>query len=189
MAKAQFDKEQVVDKTLKLFWKQGFYATSMQNVVTETSLKPGSIYLAFGSKEALFKAALEHYAQTNLAQIRQTIDSAQSVGEGICNLLENMIEQAEQTHYCSCFLIKTQLEFASAKGDLYQFASNKLQQVEALFNSYLRYEYDEHQAAEKATSLMLHIFGLRVYGYQTQQLDKVKAGLRQGLPWLPWDNQ
>jgi hypothetical protein len=33
---------------------------------------------------------------------------------------------------------------------------------------------------------MLHILGMRVYGYQRRSADRMRHGLREGLPWLPW---
>lgn len=54
MARAQFDRDDVIGKSIKLFWKNGYSASSMQQVVKATGLKPGSIYLAFGNKEGLF---------------------------------------------------------------------------------------------------------------------------------------
>ena len=33
-AKKQFDKEKVLDKAMKLFWKKGYNATSMEDLVS-----------------------------------------------------------------------------------------------------------------------------------------------------------
>lgn len=187
MARAQFDRNDVIDKSIELFWQNGFSASSMQQVVQTTGLKPGSIYLAFGNKEGLFREALEVYAQKSITHIRNTLDTAPSVGDGLCTLLEAVIQESKKKNYCSCFLIKTRLELATEGGNLHEFSSAKLDEIEALFQNYLEKQFDKTVSRQRAVSLMLHIFGMRVYGYQQGSADRMRQGLQEGLPWLPWN--
>lgn len=186
MAKAQFDRDEVLDKAIRLFWQHGFSASTMQQVVQATGLKPGSIYLAFENKEGLFREALDRYANLSKERIRQTLDGAPSIGQGICELFEMMIDHSKQENYCSCFLIKSRLELAADMTKLHEFASAKLDEIEALYQCYLEKEYGSERARQRAASIMLHIFGMRVYGYQRGSADRIRQGLRTGLPWLPW---
>lgn len=187
MAKAQFNREHVIQKTIELFWQNGYSGSSMQQVVKATGLKPGSIYLAFGSKEGLFREALESYSKKNLVEMKQVIDSANSIGEGICTLLTSLITDSIQENYSSCFLIKTQLELGFNKSDLDRIAGERLKEREVMFQYYLEKEYDLETSKKRAISIMVHIFGLRVYGYQKQSEKNMLIGLREGLHWLPWE--
>jgi TetR/AcrR family transcriptional repressor of nem operon len=187
MTRAQFDRNEVIDKSIQLFWKHGFSGSSIQQVVDATGLKPGSIYFSFGNKETLFREVLERYAEKSIAQIRNTLDRAHSVGEGICTHLEKIVQEAAKENYTSCLLVKTQLELAAKGNDLYHFAADKLSEVEALFSSYLEKEFNKSVSRRRAASIMLHIFGMRVYGYQQGSADRMRQGLREGLPWLPWE--
>ncbi|MFW2367005.1 MAG: TetR/AcrR family transcriptional regulator [Desulforhopalus sp.] len=186
MARAQFDKNEVIEKSIDLFWQYGFNGSSMKQVVETTGLKPGSIYLAFGNKKALFREALERYARNRTAQMHRVLDSAPSVGEGIRAILEGVIEDSTRENYCSCFLLKTRLELAAEKNELYAFASAKLGEVEAVIESYLKKEYSKKVSERRAASVMLHMFGVRVYGYRQGSAERMREGLREGLPWLPW---
>lgn len=186
MAKVQFDRNDILDKSIQLFWKHGFSGSSMQQVVHTTGLKPGSIYHSFGNKEALFREALDRYAEKSLVHIRNVMDSAPNVGEGICAHLETIVEQSTREDYCSCFLLKTRLELAAEGNELHEFASIKLDEIEELFRSYLAKAFGESTSRQRAVSLMLHIFGLRVYGYRRGSAERMRQGLREGLPWLPW---
>lgn len=188
MARAQFDRNDIIDKSIQLFWQNGFSASSMQQVIKATGLKPGSIYLAFGNKEGLFREALDSYAQQSITQIRSILDSAPSSREGICVILENFIQESTRKTYCSCFLIKTQLELAADGNKLHDLASVKLGEIEAVFQSYLEKEFSKTVSRQRAVSLMLHIFGLRIYGYQQGSAERIREGLQVGLPWLPWQN-
>lgn len=189
MVRIQFDREHVINKSIDLFWQHGFHASSMQQVIQVTGLKPGSIYLAFGSKEGLYREALHTYAKNSLEKIKNTLDKAPTIGDGVCDMLEGIVQESASADYCSCFVIKTQLELAAEGGELYDFTADKLVATEALLRSYLEQEYDANICAARATSLMLHIFGLRVYGYQQASIERMHLGLCQGLPWLPWRNR
>lgn len=186
MARAQFDRDEVLDNAIQLFWQHGFSASSMQQVVKATGLQPGSIYLAFGNKEGLFHEALERYFEKAITWKRHILDTSPTVGEGICKILEDKIQQSTEKNYCSCFLIKTQLELAAENNDLHKVAAAKLSQIEDLFRCYLETEFDSDVSSRRAVSLMMQIFGMRVYGYQVDSADRMRAGLREGLPWLPW---
>lgn len=186
MAKARFSKSDIIDKSINLFWKNGFSASSMQQVVKTTGLQPGSIYHAFGSKEGLFREALERYADKSITHINKTLDNAPSIGEGICMFLEEKIRDSTRNNYSSCFLVKTRLELAAEGGELHQLASARLNEIEVVFRRYIEKEYGKDCCQQRAVSIMLHIFGLRVYGYQQDSADRMRLGLREGLPWLPW---
>lgn len=186
MARAQFDRNEVIEKSTALFWENGFNASSMKQVVQVTGLQPGSLYLSFGNKEAIYRESLETYANKSIARIRTIMDRASSVGEGICEILEKNIEDATREKYSSCFLIKTQMELAAERNELYRYASEKLSEIEALYRSYLEKEYSEEVSRRRATSLMLHIFGMRTYGYQYDSAERMRQGVLEGMPWLPW---
>lgn len=52
---------------MRLFWQKGFSATSIGDLTSAMGIGSPSLYAAFGSKEALYAAALEHYTRTNEA--------------------------------------------------------------------------------------------------------------------------
>ena len=60
---AAFQEDTVLDTVVQLFWKKGFEATSMQDLVDETGLNRSSLYNSFGSKEELFLRAMDHYIE------------------------------------------------------------------------------------------------------------------------------
>ncbi|WP_020407340.1 TetR/AcrR family transcriptional regulator [Hahella ganghwensis] len=186
MARAQFDREQVIQDSTRLFWQQGFNGASMQQVFKATGLKPGSLYLAFGSKEGLYEAALEHYSRQSRDMVRQTLESAPTVSEGICQLLIQMVDESEDAEYCSCFLIKSQLELAASGCSLLTKVSTYLGAMEDLYAECLSQEYPREQAETYAASLMIHVYGIRVYGYLDRPRESMIQALQAGLTWLPW---
>lgn len=60
-----FDMEQALDRALELFWRQGYEGTSISDLTKAMGINPPSLYAAFGSKEELFRKALDRYERTH----------------------------------------------------------------------------------------------------------------------------
>ncbi len=56
-----FDLDEVTDVALGLFWKQGFEATSVEQVTAITGVRASSLYAAYGNKHGLFRAVVDRY--------------------------------------------------------------------------------------------------------------------------------
>lgn len=189
MSRAQFDKQQVIDAATNLFWQQGYQAASMQQIVQRTGLKPGSLYLAFGNKQGLFAEAIKAYGANGRAQLQALFASTDAIGRSICEILSGMITDAISKDYCSCFLVKAQLELATegnTHAALLQLVQEELAAVEVVYANALRREFGEQKAQALARSIMLHIFGLRVYGCKHNSAEQLLETLQLGLSWLPW---
>lgn len=62
----EFDREQVVDGALQLFWRGGYEATSLDGLLGQVGLSKSSFYGAFGSKHEMLLASLDRYIETVL---------------------------------------------------------------------------------------------------------------------------
>ncbi|MGP4020596.1 TetR/AcrR family transcriptional regulator [Saccharopolyspora sp. 5N708] len=60
----EFDLDEALAAALRVFWAKGFEGTTIADLTEATQLKRGSIYAAFGSKEGLFRRALDRYVET-----------------------------------------------------------------------------------------------------------------------------
>jgi len=61
--KRAFDKQQALDKATRLFWSSGYSGTSLSDLTAALGINKPSLYSAFGNKEQLFKASVEHYRE------------------------------------------------------------------------------------------------------------------------------
>jgi AcrR family transcriptional regulator len=70
-----FNIDSVVTAARELFWQRGYELTSIGDLEARTGLDRSSLYNAFGSKQALFEAALRSYLsegiETGLRGMRQ----------------------------------------------------------------------------------------------------------------------
>ena len=57
----EYDLEKVLDNAMEIFWKRGFEAVSMTELVSYTGLNRRTMYSLFNDKEGLFRDALDNY--------------------------------------------------------------------------------------------------------------------------------
>lgn len=61
MSSNQVKKEQIIETAIKLFAKNGYYPTSIQEIAQKSGISKGSFYLYFRSKDELMLSILKYY--------------------------------------------------------------------------------------------------------------------------------
>lgn len=74
--KKQFNEEQTLDRAIGVFWERGYAATSMQDLAQATGVLRGSLYNAYGDKQAIFLRVFERYRRTFLDAARLQLAAA-----------------------------------------------------------------------------------------------------------------
>lgn len=189
MAKAKFDRSDVVAAATELFWRKGYNCASMQDVFRATGLQPGSLYNAFGNKEGLYEESVRYYGTQ---AVKKTEDSLAGVGnklEAIATMVLAEAKASLEPEFKSCMLVKSLLELNSMGNErLAQVVNDQVSAITAVYESVLAEAFDAQAAREKATQLMMARMGLYVYGLMQTSQDELIANLRGNLPWLPWDS-
>ena len=73
---------------MNTFWLHGYEHTSLPNLMAASGLLRGSLYAAFGQKDAMFNVALKRY----IDQIREAIFSNAPGIDGIRDMLDAVVE-------------------------------------------------------------------------------------------------
>ncbi len=60
-----FDRERALERGMCLLWRRGYEAASLSELVEVMGINVSSFYAAFGSKEALFREAVDRYQATH----------------------------------------------------------------------------------------------------------------------------
>ena len=63
----EFDFDQAVEGALQIFWRQGYHATNLPDLLKAMGLTRGSFYKAFGDKRAAYLMALRRYRDNELS--------------------------------------------------------------------------------------------------------------------------
>jgi len=91
-------KELIISSATKLFAEKGYHATSIQDIVAESGLSVGTIYLYFSNKEEIFNALLDGGVDSFVEELFQkvipgdsNIDLASQFGKTIIDALKSNI--------------------------------------------------------------------------------------------------
>lgn len=88
----EFDRDQALLKARDAFWARGYEATSLADLVDALGLASARIYAAFGSKEDLFREAIELYETTEGGFVRRALAGGTTAHEAIESMLLEAIE-------------------------------------------------------------------------------------------------
>lgn len=130
----QFDAKDVLDKAMRTFWKHGYEATSMQDLVDCTGINRGSLYATFGDKRALFLASLGSYNEQFCGKLLSDLEERYRPREAIRRLfLAFTAKVAENGGSDGCFLTNTALELASHDKEVAKIVAEAQREVESFF--------------------------------------------------------
>jgi AcrR family transcriptional regulator len=71
----EFDHDEVLRIAFDQFWRKGVRGTQLADIARDAGVQRGSLYNAFGSKEALFLCAYERYSGEYLKSLQKALDS------------------------------------------------------------------------------------------------------------------
>jgi len=183
-----FDRNQVLKNAMHLFWVEGYRGCSVSDLVATTSLKPGSIYAAFNSKEGLFLEALDYYAKDFILNLENILKQAETPLLGLKNIVDDISKQAlNHNQPPGCFLINTVVEATPADTLMLNSANKHLQTVEDIFCTALLKAKESGELTDSQDSrilakyLMINIWGLRVLAKMNPDKATVKSLVAQLL--------
>lgn len=102
----EFDREEVLQKAMELFWKNGYHATSMQELVDHLGIHRASIYDAFGNKQKLYEEAFALYREKNVKYLQRFLNEQSEPKIGLRKLLiETLDESLNDADRKGCFAV------------------------------------------------------------------------------------
>lgn len=166
-----FNEAEIIDKAVEVFWKKGYEATSIQDLVNAMGIQRGSLYSTFGNKQQLFIKSLERYSVTVVSKLLEILESKPSAVESIelffAQLVEHLLNAGELR---SCLVTNSAIERGLRDPETRQLVLKLLQALEEGFyqallraknNNELSTELNLKQLARYLTSSMQ---GLLVMG-------------------------
>jgi AcrR family transcriptional regulator len=111
-----FNREEVLEKAMPVFWKQGFADTSLQDLERATGVNKSGLYSEFRDKEDFFVACLRHYLES---QERRGLLTKEPLGwDNVEAFLRNgPLNKGEQQ---GCFSVNSMRELAILPDEAYR---------------------------------------------------------------------
>jgi AcrR family transcriptional regulator len=168
---AKFDRAEVVDKATNLYWEKGYHGTSMRDLQSTVDLRPGSIYAAFGSKDNLFKEAMNHYADSSGRLLESCLNESNSPLTGLKSFIRKITVGSKETAPSDmCMIVKSISELTETDNkELLNEAKSLLNSVEIKFADIISQAINlgeietSKDTLELARYLQIQIIGLRTY--------------------------
>ena len=103
----EFKTEQVIEAAMQQFWRAGYEATSLQDLLEVMHLSKSSLYQTFGSKHELFLRSIDFYQQSLVDEIYKSLSNSRTSKAFLQQLLENVIAEAASKKKKGCLLVNT----------------------------------------------------------------------------------
>ncbi len=101
----EYDPEEAVEIATSLFWRKGYEATTLNDLLNATRISKSSFYYAFGSKYQLFQHCQERFCHQQVSQMLTKLEQASTGRVFIESFLHDMVKAAHSTEepnsYCS----------------------------------------------------------------------------------------
>jgi TetR/AcrR family transcriptional repressor of nem operon len=131
----EFDQEQVLDAALQAFWRKGYEATTLPDLLEATGLARQSLYNTFGDKRALFLASLRRYTDVGLGRLSEALEGG-SVRAAIRAVFENALHCPNPGQ--GCFLVNAAAELLPRDAEVGRLVASSLARQERALAEALR---------------------------------------------------
>lgn len=131
-----YDPEEVLERAMALFWRKGYEATSVADLVEALGINRGSLYGTFKDKRALFLAALERYDEREIGATVRHLRNTEGPGrERIQALFDNVIRGVEERGDRRGDLVcNTAVELAAADPEIARYVQRSHERLTGAFS-------------------------------------------------------
>lgn len=100
-----FSRDTALQRAMEVFWAKGYEGAQLVDLTTAMGINPPSFYAAFGSKEALFREAVDLYLATAGSGSMRALEEAADARSAIVAMLRASAEIALIPSSGGCMLI------------------------------------------------------------------------------------
>ncbi|MFG3099225.1 TetR/AcrR family transcriptional regulator [Streptomyces sp. NPDC048182] len=188
----EFDPDTALRAALELFWRRGYEATSMADLVTHLGIGRASLYATFGSKHELYLRALDRYGQNEDPRLTRELSAPGPVLPAVRALVRRFADEstAEATRARGCLVTNTAVELGPHDRDAARRVERSWDTLETLLHSALVRARAQGELPEGrdplalARMLLVLLQGLRVVGKACADPTRARDAAEQALALL-----
>src|SRR5699024_3708618 len=182
MKKGEASKAKLVEAAGELFWKHGYAATGIRDILDATGLPKGSFYFYFKSKSDVAREVIGCYSRVIIDVLKDTAELADS-WEAFCDAFLCAFEEKlkdKQYYGCPLAVLGMELAFQEELAESYWEA---MDQVRAIFFQVMQKSGVSGEKLEAAADIASTVYEGHVMPYQLSsiqnQLEKMKYQMKQ----------
>jgi TetR/AcrR family transcriptional repressor of nem operon len=179
----EFDAEEALDQVMRVFWDQGYQASTLADLTKAADVRKQSLYSVFGDKRSLFLKSLTLYRHQILSSARKVLGAADSPLEGIARLMRYAARPlGPKDGPSGCLMANTALELGLRDSDVAAELKRMFRAMEEMLTAAVKQGQQRGEittrfdSAAIGQSLANTINGLRILqstGATSQQLKTV----------------
>jgi TetR/AcrR family transcriptional repressor of nem operon len=174
----EYDRHDVLDKAVNLFWQKGYKASSVTDIVHATGLNTASMYKEFGDKDGLFEEALKYYRQYIVSHRFQILIDEPDI-KGVEEFLESVVNGAASEGYKGCLMLNHLAQKHSISPQAAILIGDFCAKMEGLLEAALRNAQTNGELstgkdpATLASFILCCVHGLVLYGRHPNKKDDI----------------
>ena len=164
----EFDRDQALEAALKLFWSQGYAATSLIALLETMGIGRSSFYAGFRNKRSLFIEVLQLFSDRTYKILLDACEETGSLKALRKFFYDTLLNVPRARAGRGCMMVNTILELAAVDEELSELAARELARVEEVVETCFEQAQGsgtypvERSPADLAAHVMLLNQGLRV---------------------------
>ena len=139
----EFDETEALEAAMRAFWRRGYAATSVDDLMEATGLARQSLYRTFGGKRALFLRAVDYYGQNVTGRVIEIINSAESPLAGVRGALKVQERMSRETAPAGCLLSNSFGQFLQEDEDVREVLLRNFERLVRALQAAIRRAQDQ----------------------------------------------
>lgn len=171
----EFDPNQALQEAMEVYWRKGYEAASLQDLLTAMGIAKSSFYQTFGSKRELFQRCLVAFRERQVQRMTTALERSPSGMAFLRSALRNTADEAEATGTPKgCLIMNTATEFAGRDAAIAELVSDGTRQFAGIFRAAIaRAQTEGDIAPERNAQVLSEFLVTTMSGLRTM----VKAGM------------
>ena len=168
----EFDREKALIQARDFFWQHGYEGTSMSDLVEVLGIASARIYKAFGSKEALFREAVQHY-EKNEGGFALDALKQQNIKDAMTQLFQDAVKLYTQiNHSFGCMVVSSASILSEENQNLLEWMTQqRIERGQSLVQRFEQAKSDGQLLADADPEILGQYYGLVLHGLSVQARD------------------
>lgn len=158
-----FDRDAALTRAMEVFWAQGYEGASISDLTSAMGIASPSLYAAFGSKEALFREAVELYGAVEGPEIWNAVEQAPTAREAAQGFLTATAEAFSRPGKPrGCMVVLSQLNATEASASVCNALRDKRLAGQCALEGRFRQAVESGELPEQVDPIALAAFFVTV---------------------------
>ncbi|QLE74683.1 TetR/AcrR family transcriptional regulator [Streptomyces rectiverticillatus] len=187
----EFDPDAALQSAVELFWRRGYEATSMADLVGHLGIARASLYATFGSKHELYLKALQRYSEQHSPRVAEELSRPGPALPAVRGLVTRFADEAADDELRrGCFVTNTAVELAPHDPAAARGVEESWLALEAALTAALTRAQEQGELpagrdpAALARMLLVLMQGMRVVGKAVPGRARLRDAVAQALTLL-----